>query len=295
MNEASQWRLQIARYVAPIIARHPNVVAVMLGGSASRGNADRHSDIEIGVFWSKPPADADRLAPIAPAGGVFWELDPFNAEDSVWMEEWGMGGVKMDIRNLTVERMEAIIRSVVKQGASGDFEQETLSALQHGLPLYNLPVIERWQAQIATYPAALAQAMVREHMDLGEWCWWTELVASRRDFTLVYGAFSGLTEQMLSILLGVNRIYYPGFKWLHRLIAELTIAPPDLDTRIQQAYQTTNLSAATAILRQLMLETFDLVDQHMPEIETTEARRAFLKLRPQFTQMPPELLSRLSG
>src|SRR5215475_13806234 len=100
MNAASQWRFEVARSVAPIIARNPKVQAIMLGGSASRGNADSYSDIEIGVFWSEAPTEADRLAPIEPCGGEFWELDSYNAEDDVWMEQWGLGGVKMDMRNL---------------------------------------------------------------------------------------------------------------------------------------------------------------------------------------------------
>ncbi len=32
MNEASKWRLELARKVAPIIAANPHVQAVMLGG-----------------------------------------------------------------------------------------------------------------------------------------------------------------------------------------------------------------------------------------------------------------------
>src|SRR6476620_4576941 len=48
MNAASQWRLEIARYVAPIISRNAKVQAIALTGSASRGNADSYSDIEIG-------------------------------------------------------------------------------------------------------------------------------------------------------------------------------------------------------------------------------------------------------
>ena len=87
MNEASQWRLEVARFVAPIIARNPHVTAVMLGGSASRGHADSYSDIEIGVFWSQPPTEEDRMSPIEPAGGVFWELDPYDPVEGHWMEE----------------------------------------------------------------------------------------------------------------------------------------------------------------------------------------------------------------
>src|SRR5258708_12542416 len=86
MNEASQWRLKIARQVAPIIATNPQVQAIMLAGSTSRGRADRYSDIEIGVFWSGPPSDQERMAHIEPPARGFCELDPYNPEEKIWLE-----------------------------------------------------------------------------------------------------------------------------------------------------------------------------------------------------------------
>ncbi len=32
----------------------------------------------------KPPTDEERVASIAPAGGVFWELDNYDEEDDIW-------------------------------------------------------------------------------------------------------------------------------------------------------------------------------------------------------------------
>ena len=68
MNQASQWRLAMARKVAPVISTNPKVQAVILAGSTSRGWADSYSDIEIGVFWTTPPSDEERMDPIAVAG-----------------------------------------------------------------------------------------------------------------------------------------------------------------------------------------------------------------------------------
>jgi hypothetical protein len=128
MNEASQWRLEVARFVAPIIARNPHVAAVMLGGSASRSHADSYSDIEIGVFW---------------------ELDPNDPVEAHWMEEWGLGGVKMDMRNLTVDGVERMMNDVLEQADTTDFKQFALSAIQYGIPLYNHALIQSWQKRLA--------------------------------------------------------------------------------------------------------------------------------------------------
>jgi hypothetical protein len=292
MNEASQWRLEVARFVATIIACNSKVQAIMLGGSASRGNADRYSDIEIGVFWSEDPTEADRMAPILPAGGVFWELDPYDERDFTWMEEWGLGGVKMDMRNLTLNGLQRIINAV-REGDTGEFRQTALSAIQHGIPLFNEPLIQQWKARISEYPVRLGEAMVRENLELDEWCWWAELLAQRGDLSMAYSAFSYAAQNTLAILLGLNRIYHPGFKWVNRMIAEMTIKPQDLGARIERVFACAPIDAVP-LLRDLRLETYDLIDAHMPQIETQAARTAFVKLRPQFPKMPESLVLKLS-
>ena len=285
MNDASQWRLEVARSVTPIISKNPKVQAIMLAGSASRGHADSYSDIEIGVFWSEPPTEQDRMNPIERTGGVFSGLDSYDPRDYTWIEEWGLGGVKMDIRNMTLDGLETIMREVLEQGKTAELKQTALSAIQHSIPLYNQPLIEQWKTRAAVYPDLLARAMVQENFRLDSWCWWVELFNHRGDIPLAYAAFGEITRRMLAILMGLNRIYHPGFKWMHRLINEMVVKPDHLEKKIRQSFQT-EPQTALAILRDLMLEIYDLIDAHMPNIETAEAREAFLKLRPQVVEMP---------
>jgi hypothetical protein len=176
MRYASQWRVDMARSIAPHIAANPDVVAVMIGGSTSRDRADRFSDIEIGVFWSRPPREEERLAPISPAGGVFWELDPYDPEADIWMEEWGLGNLKIDMRNMTVEGVERQLHRVLDSYETDLFLQYTLSAIQHGLPLHGHEQLSNWRHRLAQYPDGLGEAMVRHSIgeELREWCWWVD-------------------------------------------------------------------------------------------------------------------------
>ena len=284
-NQASQWRTALARQDAPFIAANPNVQAIMLAGSTSRGNADRYSDVEIGVFWSRPPTDEERLAPIEPSGGVFWELDAYNEVDEIWMGEWGMFGVKMDVRNLTVEKMERIISDVVDHYDTDPFKQATLSALQHAIPLHNAPLLQEWQQRIAQYPDELARALVEQHLDLTEWPWWIETLIARDDIPLLYQSFSEAVWQILGMLIGLNHLYHPGNKWMDRLISELTIAPPDLSKCIKAAYCCEPIGGMLK-LKMLILETYALVEQRMPDIDVQTARQRFLRWREPFDAQP---------
>src|SRR5690349_7308634 len=85
MNAASQWRLALARRVAAHYSDNPKVAAVIVGGSVSRGHADRYSDIEIGAFWHQPPIDAERLAAATAAaqaaGGYVHRLYPYDEQE----------------------------------------------------------------------------------------------------------------------------------------------------------------------------------------------------------------------
>lgn len=127
--------------------------------------------------------------------------------------------------------------------------------------------------------------MVREHSMLYNWCWWVEMLLWREDWPLVYSAFSDAIFQVLAMLMGLNRIYHPGFKWMNRLIGEMQIAPPDLAIRIKTIFQV-EPKAAIQDVQKLVLEVYSLVEKHMPEVDIQEARKVFLHQRQQFEQAP---------
>lgn len=279
LNEASRWRLAIARKVAPLIAANPRVRAVILAGSTSRGCADSYSDIEIGVFWIGPPTGEERMAPIEPAGGEFWELDPYDEEKQIWMEEWGLDGLKIDVRNLTVARMEEMLDDVLERYDTADFQQATVSAVLHSIPLHNESLLTVWQSRLAEYPAELARAMVQAHWRLDEWVWWMNQLISRREWLLVAQSQSEAICEVLSMLMGLNHIYHPGFKWMYRSIAEMHLVPRDLAARIETIFHAGPLAAVQAT-RELVLEVYDLLAEQMPELDVATPRSRFLRWRP---------------
>ena len=51
MNRDSEWRIGVAREIARVFAAHPDVLMVVAGGSAARGEADSWSDLDLSVHW----------------------------------------------------------------------------------------------------------------------------------------------------------------------------------------------------------------------------------------------------
>ena len=70
MNDASRWRIAVARRVEACYRQDSRVRAFMIGGSVSRGLADRYSDLEIGVFWTTTPSPEERQTFLTGYDGV---------------------------------------------------------------------------------------------------------------------------------------------------------------------------------------------------------------------------------
>src|SRR5438477_8622862 len=91
MNLPSVWRLALARRAAVPYIENLKVAAFIVGGSVSRGHADRFSDLEMGGFWHEPPTDEERTAAAQAAveavGGEVAHVYPYDPAEEVWEED----------------------------------------------------------------------------------------------------------------------------------------------------------------------------------------------------------------
>src|SRR5438046_2577630 len=126
MNEASRWRLTLAQRIAQAYAQDPNVDAVAVLGSVSRGCADRFSVIER-------------------VGGTDWRPSPYNEQIEGWEEEYHLDGVKIDPGHFVTQTMERLIADVVDRHDVSLSKQNSVSAIQHAIPLHGGALIGRWQ------------------------------------------------------------------------------------------------------------------------------------------------------
>ena len=70
------------------------------------------------------------------------------------------------------------------------------------------------------------------------------------------------------------------------VVQRLPIAPVNLADRLRQAYQTEPDEAARQ-LAALVEETYDLIEQHVPQVDVDHLRRIFRYRRPLWEQPPP--------
>lgn len=283
LDSASQWRFELAQSIVPHLAADPMVSAIMLAGSTARNCADAYSDVELGVFWKQPPTENQLNAYIARAGGRLWKREPYPEHHDL-AEEWGYAQLKMDLHHITEAGMDAILRDVTETFNPSLYKQVTLSALQHSRPLYNAPLITAWQARLTPYPNGLRDAMLRQYLHFTQ-LWFLENMARREEWPLLYEDVTTTTQAVLRLLVGLNRLYYPGLKWLKRLIGELTIAPPNLAQRVQTIFRAEPLTAVNE-LGKLVVDVCNLVEHHAPGLGAQQAQEIFLKRRQPYETRP---------
>lgn len=285
MNPASLWRLELARRIAPFYARQPAVQVVEVGGSVSRGCADRYSDIEIGVFWAAPPTDEIRQGVADQANGT--DFRSFGFAEDEWSEEFLVQGVKIDVSHRLVRSMESLLEDVIDRYETDVAKQGLISAVEHAVPISGAALLTQWQAKAKPYPPGLAEAMVRDHLMLGPHIW-LEMLAERNSVIELYSLVCIIQKRLLSVLMGLNRVYHPGFKWLDRLVADLPLAPHDLGARLQQVFR---LPPAEGVreTRILIEETYRLVEAGLPSIDTTAAWARLNQQRPIWDDAPLKL------
>jgi predicted nucleotidyltransferase len=295
MNSASQWRQEFARRIAPAYAANSNVAAIVLGGSSARGHADRYSDIEIGVFWHQPPTEAERQDAVARSGADLQRLYPYDAEWEVWEDNLMVGraaadtpksGLLAEVVHYTTEFMQRTLDAVLQQHDPDENKQLMIAGVLEGIPLHNPQMIAQWQTRAAVYPLELTQAVIQRHAVIDHFWRWRMWLDRGPNLMMLYQSYAQVQHKLLHILLGINHVYYFGFKWIDVIVERLPLAPADLGLRLQMVYQVAPAEGAQ-ILSALVEETYDLVEQHCPQIDIDWLRRVFRYQRPIWDAAPP--------
>jgi hypothetical protein len=295
MNAASQWRHTIAERLAPIYAANPHVAAVLVGGSTARGHADRYSDIELGVFWHQPPTDAERHAAATHSGGDLLALYPYDPTEEVWSDDYMIGraspdqpksGILVEVAHYTTDFLDRTFNAVLEQHIPDTLKQNLIAGIVDGAALYNAELIQHWKARAAAYPEELAFAVVSRHAQIDHFWRWEMWLKRGTNLMMLYHSYTQVQHQLLHVLLGLNRVYYFGFKWLNVVAERFAHKPPDLVQRLTRVYRVEPADGARA-LAELVEETYDLIEQQMPQIDVARLRAIFRYRRPAWDDTPP--------
>lgn len=288
MNEATRWRFALAQKIAAAYARNPNARVVMIAGSVGRGTADRYSDIEVDVYYDRPPTVAERVAMVEDCGGV---MDKLDEDEDEWEEQMFLGGFHAASSTFLISTMERYMAEVVDQCLISPSAQVRLYSLRHAVPVKDEGLIKPWLAKAAAYPDGLVHAMLATYLPFRGFWYAEDMLAARDDRLLLYDIFVRIERQVLGALLGLNRLYMPTpdhMKHMDEMIGEMRFKPAKLSNRLKQAFQL-EPSQGVQSLKEVIAEVLTLVEQHVPEFDTASYRANFEKRR-QVWDEPPKIV-----
>jgi hypothetical protein len=280
MKSASPWRCALARQIASDYHANPKVAAILVEGSVARDGADRSSDLDMAVFWAEPPTAQERRNMVKRAGGRSRYTLPTSGEATAWSDRDKQEGVAINVRHLTVAAIESLLAAVLERADPSLSKQQYLADLRSALPLANPALIKAWQLQAAAYPDELAAAMVQKYMHFRP-AWEQVQLAVRHDELVLYDSFCTTQKRLLLALLGLNRLYYPGWRRMERLMDEMPVTPPGLSRRLKQLFAIVSIDPLASVyqLHELIEEVFALVETHLAAVDIGKARTRFHQRR----------------
>ena len=264
MQKQSEWRVALARELAQVYAGRPGLHMMVLGGSAARGRADEYSDLDIVVYWDKLDEEFIRSLPLKTRGAARALVFPHGP--GVLIEEYYFGGLKVDLGHLEMQSWEQLLQTVLVEHKPDMDAIGSIEGMSHALPLLNELEVRRQQERLLEYPDGLALNVIRAHRRFFvggclEYQGW-----ARAEELFYWDAVTATLKNLLGMLAGLNHVYYsPGEpRWYKEFLDKLDILPAGMTGRMDHILHHPGPSALVE-LRQLLLDTLELVRQNYPQ------------------------------
>ena len=283
LNEPSAWRLELARrYIEPY--RERAAIAV-LGGSVAQGVADRWSDIDTIVYWDEIDRDWLETPRAAENGERFtWvEHYPGNA----CLEQYRLATVKADVAHVRLGWLDELIDGTLSGESFDTTSLDVLRGVQESIVLFGEERYEPIRARVLEYPEALRRALVEANLRVTPSWIYDGMGRDRGDLVVFYEYVLATIRQVVGMLAGLNRVYVAPekLKRVGAVVGRMELTPPDAAARLD-ALLGLQREQVQAELDDLVGRTFDLVEEHLPDIDTTRAR-ALWSLRAEPSDGPP--------
>lgn len=274
MTEASQLLLDFSKRILQTYITRFDPRAAMVTGSAAEGESDFYSDLDMTVYYDELPSEEELHAARLANGGSerLWLLGD-RSEGSI-AESYSVGGMECQIGHAIVSVWEQDIAAAMSGEDVTSPMQKALSGTLNCIALHGNDLIQKWKEEISAYPDVLAQAMVETNLTFFP-VWSLQERFFARDATVWWHQILVESAQkMLGILAGLNRVYYTSFQFkrMGKFIDSLTVLPPNFAARLESLFCDEPQIAAPN-LEQLVKEILELVEQQMPQIDLTTARK----------------------
>ncbi len=123
------------------------------------------------------------------------------------------------------------------------------------------------------YPDSLRRAMVEQHLGFAPSWIYDGMGRERGDLVVFYEYVLATMRNVVGVLAGLNRVYVAPdkLKRIGAVVGRMELVPPDAARRLDTLLGLPR-EQVRAELDDLVGATLDLVDEHLPEVDTARAR-----------------------
>jgi hypothetical protein len=281
MNEISKSRIELVKKYSKQYLDDPRVCALMVTGSVAKGYADDNSDTDSTVFYTEP-VSKDEFEAIkrkaVDSGGGFYHGTP---EEGFAVYEFNEG-IKMDFGFQEAVKFEEMMNEYF---AKPDLDNKDMMIICEGfsvcIPLKGEDWIQQWKNNIRKgITDDYYKELVKKHMRFYTKFDVKHMGAGRNDLFFLYEVLLDMQKNILGILFGLNKMYHPGkLKGVKYYIDKMDIKLNNVYEKFVNQFHIEPHAAVDEIYS-MVYEAFDLIDKHLPEIDTKKKREILqMKLR----------------
>ncbi|MBE2218076.1 MAG: hypothetical protein IAE90_07735 [Ignavibacteria bacterium] len=271
MNEVSKKRLEQAAQNIQLFSRF-DIKAAAVTGSIAKGYGDDNSDIDTIIMLNKIllQSEFDKVIADAKAsGGNFFHGSP----EEGFAVYYYIDGIRCDFGFGHFSETEKLIHEMLEKPEVDLMKHLQISGLIDGIILKDSDWLKPLIGKVeADYPKELQVMMVNHFKRFHPERAIEKMTIGRGDILYYYDSLVEMTGNIIGVLCGLNKFYHPGkLKGVEHTIERMRIKPKDFIRR----YNEILLAEKNAALKQLfslVRETFDLIDEHLPEVSTARSR-----------------------
>ncbi|TGL38952.1 nucleotidyltransferase domain-containing protein [Leptospira perdikensis] len=254
------------------------VVALVLGGSYSTGNANENSDLDIGIYYhEKTPFSIEGIKNISKKYQID---DTLTVTDFYVWGTWVNGGAwihttsgEVDLLYKNIDQIKRTIESSKNGIFENDYEQQPpygfssviyLAETHYCIPLYDPEnIIQKLKNEVKDYPLKLKQTIIQNSLWSAEFTLWqADKFAKKSDLYNTVGCISRALKNIVDALFAINELYSMGDKNAIKVLEDALKQPEKLVETIEQVLSVNqnSLKNNVGVLRNLFEQTVSLAN-----------------------------------
>jgi predicted nucleotidyltransferase len=160
-NQASRWRIELARELVRFYIPNEGIRMIVLGGSPSRGLSDAYSDLDIVVYWDRidvPWLEAIPLKDLDGRRELFKEMG-----EGVYLESYYFGTLKVDFGHASLDSWKRWTDEVLVKHDTDPELHGMIGGFLESVPLQGEECFHEWRERLSAYPDELARKAVEKN------------------------------------------------------------------------------------------------------------------------------------